>query len=115
MTRVKSGPLRNAKHKKLISFSRGFRGRTNNCYSLAIERVERSLQYAYAHRKIKKRFFRALWIQRISAGCHDMHYKYSITISNLYHKNIGINRKVLSELAYIEPYTFKSIISIANS
>ena len=115
MTRVKGGPLRSTKHKKLVHLAKGFRGRSNNNYSLAIERVEKSLQYAYAHRRIKKRSFRSLWIQRISAGCGYMHYKYSTTISNMCSKNIGINRKLLSELAYIEPYTFRSIIFVANN
>lgn len=110
MIRIKTGTHRKDRHKELIKMAKGYRGRSNNNYSLAIERVEKGLQYAYAHRKMKKRDFRSIWIQRINAGCLNEQSTYAITISNIYNKNILLNRKILSELAFIEPLTFKALI-----
>ena len=68
MSRVKRGVTKHARHKKVIDRAKGYRGRSKNIFRVAIERVEKGLQYAYRDRRTRKRSFRALWIQRINAG-----------------------------------------------
>jgi large subunit ribosomal protein L20 len=110
MIRIKTGTHRRERHKKLIQKAKSYRGRSNNSYSLAIERVEKGLQYSYAHRKLKKRDFRSLWIQRINAACITEDSTYSTIICKIHNKDILLNRKIISELALIEPITFKALI-----
>lgn len=115
MTRVKSGPSTRKYHKKIIKMAKGYTGRSNNNYRIAVERVEKGLQYAFAHRRLKKRTYRSLWIQRISAGCLNENFRYSSTVHNLHNRNILLNRKILAELASVEPLTFKSILAISTT
>ena len=68
MARVKRGVIAHARHKKILNLAKGYRGRSNSSYRIAIEKVEKGLQYAYRDRRNKKRSFRGLWIQRINAG-----------------------------------------------
>ena len=68
MSRVKRGVTSPARHKKIIKMAKGYRGRSKNCFRIALQRVEKALQYAYRDRRNKKRDFRGLWIQRINAG-----------------------------------------------
>jgi len=110
MIRVKGGFTTRKRHKKIIKDAVGYRGRSKNNFSIAIEKVEKGLQYAYAHRKVNKRFFRSLWIQRLTASCIPFNINYSRLISNTLQANIKLNRKILSQLAFTEPYTFKSLI-----
>lgn len=114
MARVKRGTTTHARHKKVLKRAKGFRGRSNNCYRVALERVEKALQYAYRDRRNKKRTFRALWIQRINAGVREHGLVYSQFIAGL--KNVGIilDRKVLSELAISEPEAFKGFCEQAK-
>lgn len=114
MTRVKSGPSTRKYHKKIIKMAKGYVGRSKNSYRIAVEKVEKGLQYAFAHRKLKKRSFRSLWIQQINAGCLSENYRYSSTIHNLSKKNILLNRKMLAELASLEPLVFKSVLSVSD-
>ena len=76
MSRVKRGVTARARHKKVLAMAKGYRGRSKNVFRVAVEKVEKGLQYAYRDRKAKKRSFRALWIQRINAATrlHDMTY-----------------------------------------
>jgi large subunit ribosomal protein L20 len=71
MARVKRGVTTHARHKKVIKQAKGYQGRGRNVYRVAIERVEKALQYAYRDRRVRKRTFRALWIQRINAGARE--------------------------------------------
>ena len=71
MSRVKRGVTTKARHKKIIKLAKGYRGRAKNCFRVAIQRVEKGLQYAYRDRRNKKRDFRALWIQRINAAVRE--------------------------------------------
>ena len=100
MSRVKGGVTSRARHKKVIKLAKGYRGRSNNNYRLALERVEKAMQYAYRDRRVKKRNFRALWIQRINAAvrAHDM--SYSQFMNGVNKAGIEVDRKVLAELAY---------------
>jgi large subunit ribosomal protein L20 len=71
MARVKRGTTSHARHKKVLKLAKGYRGRSKNCYRIALERVEKALQYAYRDRRVRKRQFRGLWIQRINAGARQ--------------------------------------------
>lgn len=95
---------------KVFKLAKGFRGRAKNCISIARNKVEKALQYAYRDRRNKKRDMRALWIQRINAGAKQHGVPYSRLMHGLAQENIQINRKVLSELAMNEPYSFKALV-----
>ncbi len=114
MSRVKTGNVRKNRHKKVIKMAKGFRGRSNNCFRVAVERVEKSLQYKYRDRRTRKRDFRALWIQRINAGVREHGLVYSQFINGLKLAEIELDRKVLAELAISEPEAFKELTDIAK-
>src|SRR6476620_9712576 len=109
MARVKRGVTSHARHKKIISMAKGYRGRSKNCYRIALRRVEKALQYAYRDRKTRKRDFRGLWIQRINAGVREHGMTYSVFINGLNKAGIEVNRKMLADLAVLEPNGFKVI------
>lgn len=94
MSRVKRGVIAHARHKKILNMAKGYRGRNKNVFRVAVEKVEKALQYAYRDRRAKKRNFRSLWIQRINAATrlHDM--TYSRFISGLNKAGIELDRKV---------------------
>lgn len=99
MSRAKSGKNTKNRHKKILSLAKGYRGRSNNCYRIAIEKVEKALRYAYRDRKARKGQFRALWIQRINAAVRSFGMVYSQFINGLLLAGIEVDRKMLSELA----------------
>ncbi len=115
MAHVKRGTTTHARHKKILKLAKGFRGRSKNCYRIAVERVERALQYAYRDRRTKKRDFRALWIQRINAATREHGMTYSRFINGLLKAGIDIDRKVLADLAVREPVAFKVIVEQAQA
>lgn len=110
MTRAVNGTVSKNRHKKILKLAKGYRNRANNCYRVAIERVEKGLQYAYRDRRAKKRNFRALWIQRINAGVRQYGLVYSQFINGLNLAGITIDRKVLADLAVKDPEGFKQIV-----
>ena len=99
-----------ARHKKVLSMAKGYRGRNNNVFRVAVEKVEKALQYAYRDRRAKKRNFRSLWIQRINAAArlHDM--TYSRFMNGLTKAGIELDRKVLADIAVKEPETFAKLV-----
>src|SRR5258708_14403148 len=99
MARTKRGVTSHARHKKVLELAKGYRGRANNNYRIALEKVEKGLQYAYRDRRAKKRDFRGLWIQRINAGAREHGLTYSQFISCVKLPGIEIDRKRLSDLA----------------
>jgi large subunit ribosomal protein L20 len=111
MSRVKRGVTARARHKKVINLSKGFVGRSKNCFRSAIERLEKSMQYAYRDRRTKKRDFRRLWIVRINAAVREHGLKYSQFVYGLSKANINIDRKVLSELAINDKAAFAEIVN----
>lgn len=115
MARVKRGVAAHARHRKVLSAAKGFRGRSSTCFRPAIERLEKSWLYAYRDRKNKKREFRALWIQRINAAVREFGLKYSTFIDALTKSNISVDRKVLAKLAVENPETFKSLVEQVKS
>ena len=110
MSRVKSGVTTRSRHKKIIKQAKGFYGRRKNTFRAANQAVEKSGQYAYRDRKVKKRVFKSLWIQRINAGCRLHGLKYSSFVNGLKKLNLNFNRKILADLAAREPKVFKNII-----
>ena len=114
MSRVKSGVVTKARHKKIIKSAKGFYGRRMNTFKVANQAVEKAGQYAYRDRKVRKRDFKSLWIQRINAGCRLHGLKYSQFINGLKKINLNLNRKVLSDLASNEPKVFKKIVDQIN-
>ena len=115
MSRVKRGMTAHARHKKILSMAKGYRGRNKNVFRVAVEKVEKGLQYAYRDRRAKKRSFRALWIQRINAATrlHDM--PYSRFISGLAKGGIELDRKVLADIALKEPQAFAKLVESAKA
>ena len=115
MSRIKRGMTASARHKKIISMAKGYRGRNKNVFRVAVEKVEKGLQYAYRDRRAKKRSFRALWIQRINAATrlHDM--TYSRFISGLIKAGIELDRKVLADIALKEPKAFAKLVDSATA
>ncbi len=95
--------------------AKGYRGRNKNVFRVAVEKVEKALQYAYRDRKAKKRSFRSLWIQRINAAArlHDM--TYSRFMSGLNKAGIELDRKVLADIALKEPANFTKLVEAAKS
>jgi large subunit ribosomal protein L20 len=115
MARVKRGVIAHARHKKILKMAKGYRGRSNASYRIAIEKVEKGLQYAYRDRRVKKRSFRGLWIQRINAGARAHGLKYSQFINGLKLAGIELDRKIVSDLAISEPAAFKSLVETAQA
>ncbi len=111
MSRAKSGSVSKSRHKKILVRAKGYYGRRKNTFKVANQAVEKAGQYAYRDRKVRKRQFRSLWIQRINAGCRLHGIKYSTFINGLKKVNLNLNRKVLADLAAQEPESFKEIIS----
>lgn len=110
MSRATSSVHRHSKRKKVLKLAKGYRGRSSTNYRIAIERVEKGLQYAYRDRKTKKRNFRSLWIMRINAAARLHGLTYSEFINKLKSKDIDINRKVLADLAMNNPEGFKQLV-----
>ena len=110
MARVKRGITTHARHKKVLQASKGFYGRTSTTYRAALERLEKSLQYAYRDRRNKKRDFRGLWIQRINAATREHGLTYSRFIAGLKAAGIEMDRKVLAAIAYDDPAAFGEIV-----
>ncbi|MEB3702393.1 50S ribosomal protein L20 [Candidatus Bealeia paramacronuclearis] len=114
MARVKRGVTAHARHKKIIAMAKGYRGRSKNCFRIAVQRVEKALQYAYRDRRNRKRDFRGLWIQRINAASRMHGLNYSRFINGLIKAGIEIDRKVLADIAVREPKAFKAIVDQAQ-
>jgi large subunit ribosomal protein L20 len=110
MARVKRGTTTHARHKKVLKASKGFYGRTSTTYRAALERLEKSLQYAYRDRRNKKRDFRGLWIQRINAAVREHGLTYSRFIAGMKKAGIEMDRKVLAAIAYDDAESFAAIV-----
>ena len=115
MARVKRGVTSHARHKKIVGMAKGYVGRAGTNYRIAIEKVEKGLQYAYRDRRNRKRDFRGLWIQRINAGAREHGMTYSQFIGAIKKAGIAIDRKILSDLAVREPAAFAQICRQAQA
>ena len=117
MSRVKSGTVTHARHKKIIKAAKGYYGRRSTNFKTATQAVDKANQYATRDRKNRKRQFRALWIQRINAAVrsHDEALTYSRFINGLAKAGIEVDRKVLADLAVNEPEAFGTIVDKAKA
>ena len=98
------------RRKKVLKQTKGFFGRGKNVYTVAVNKLEKGLQYAYRDRRKKKANFRALWIQRINAATREHGMSYSEFMGKLSNSGIEINRKVLADLAMNDPSAFEAIV-----
>lgn len=103
-----------ARRKKVLKLAKGNFGSRGNVWTVAKNTVEKGLQYAYAHRQLKKRTFRSLWIMRINAAVRAQGMTYSQFIGKLNAKGIALNRKVLADLAMNEPKAFEAIVKVVK-
>ena len=115
MARVKRGVTTHARHKKIIKAAKGYDGSRKNTFRIANQAVEKAGQYAYRDRRVRKRTFRALWIQRINAAVRELDMTYSTFINGLMRAGIELDRKVLSDLAISEPEAFKALVAQAKA
>lgn len=115
MARVKRGVTAHARHKKIFKAAKGGRGRRKNTIRIAKQHVEKAAQYAYRDRRVRKRNFRALWIQRINAGVRAYGLSYSKFMAGLKKAGIELDRKILSDIAIHDAAAFKSIVDQANA
>lgn len=99
-----------ARRKKILKAARGYWGSRSKVFTIAKNTLEKGLQYAYRDRKVKKRDFRGLWIQRINAAARMHGMSYSVFMGKALAKNIGLNRKVLADLAMNHPEAFKAVV-----
>ncbi len=113
--RVKRGLAAHRRHKKYLDMAKGFRGGRSRLYRIAREAVERSLNYAFEGRKLRKRGFRGLWMQRINAGARINGLSYSRLVNGLKLAGVEINRKMLADLAVREKADFAAIVELAKS
>ncbi len=114
MPRVKGGYTTRRRHKKVLKLAKGYYGSKHALYRTAKEQVMRSQAYAYRDRKVRKRDFRKLWIQRINAAAQLNGLKYNQFICGLTNANVEINRKMLAELAVNDAAAFTSLCEIAK-
>lgn len=102
-----------SRHKKVFKLAKGYRGRSKNCFTIAVQKVEKGLQYAYRDRRNRKRDLRGLWIQRINAAVRLHGMNYSQLVGRLKKANIEIDRKILAELAVNNAEGFAEIVNQA--
>ncbi|KJS19021.1 MAG: 50S ribosomal protein L20 [Hoeflea sp. BRH_c9] len=114
MARVKRGVPAHAKHKKVLKKAKGFYGRRKNTIRAAKAAVDKSMQYAYRDRKVRKRNFRALWIQRINAAVREHGLTYGRFIDGLTKSGIEVDRKVLSDMAIHDAEAFGVLIAASK-
>jgi large subunit ribosomal protein L20 len=103
-----------ARRKKILKQAKGYFGRRKNVWTVAKNAVEKGLVYQYRDRKVRKRAFRALWIQRINAGARQYGLSYSAFMGKLHKSGIELNRKVLADLAMNSPEAFKAVVDQVN-
>jgi large subunit ribosomal protein L20 len=114
MPRVKTNVARHKRVKRVMKKAKGFfQGRHRN-YRQALETVERAERYAYAHRRMRKRDFRRLWITRITAACRERGFSYSRFIQGLKKSKCELDRRMLAEIAVVDPAAFDGLVEMAR-
>ncbi len=114
MSRVKRGVTSHARHKKILSKAKGYYGRRKSTIKVAKQAVTKAGQYAYRDRRVRKRNFRALWIQRINAATRAHGLTYGRFIDGLNKAGVEVDRKVLSDLAIHQPQAFEALVGKAR-
>ena len=115
MTRVKRGNVARKRRKKILKLAKGFRGSHSTLFRTANQQVMKALRSAYRDRKKRKRDFRRLWITRINAAARVQGISYSQLMGNLKKANIQINRKMLAQMAVLDPAGFSKLTQMASS
>ena len=115
MARVKRGVTTRAKHSRILDAAKGYYGRRKNTIRIARQAVEKAGQYAYRDRKVKKRSFRALWIQRINAAVRAEGLTYGVFMHGLKLAGVDLDRKVLADIAMHEGAAFSLIVAQAKA
>ncbi|MCP4393076.1 MAG: 50S ribosomal protein L20 [Alphaproteobacteria bacterium] len=115
MARVKRGVTTRARHKKILKMAKGYRGRGSKVFRVAVQKVEKGLQYAYRDRKAKKRNFRSLWIQRINAAAREHGLTYSRFMDGLNKADVQLDRKVLADIAVKDAKVFAQLAKQASA
>jgi len=115
MPRVKRGVTARARHKKIITLAKGYRGRRKSVYRIAKQAVMKAGQYAYRDRRQRKRQFRTLWIARINAAAREAGLKYSTFMNGLKKAQIEVDRKVLADLAVFDKPAFAALAAQAKA
>ena len=110
MPRSKNAVASRTRRKKVLKMAKGYYGARKNVWTVAKNAVEKGLLYAYVGRKLRKRQFRSLWIQRINAGARQHGMSYSVFMGKLSKAGIELNRKVLADLAMNHPAAFKAVV-----
>lgn len=115
MTRVKTGPYRRQHHKKVLKLTKGQFGSRHRLFRRANEAMLKSLWYSYRDRRVRKRDLRRLWIARINAAARQNGTTYSRLIHGMKLEQIGLNRKILADLAVRDPKAFSAVVAKANT
>lgn len=115
MVRVKTGTTRRRRHKKILKLAKGYRGARSRRFRDAKQAVQKSLQYAYEHRRQKKRNYRNLWVTRINAALSEYDLSYTDFLKGLKRANIELNRKMLAEIAVTDADAFAEIVEMARA
>ena len=110
MARVSRGVTAHARHKKVIKAAKGYYGRRKNTFKTAKQAVDKARQYAYRDRRVRKREFRALWIQRINAAARVHGMTYSALTGGLAKAGVEVDRKILADLAVHQPQAFAALV-----
>ncbi len=113
--RVKKGFKARRRRNRVLKLAKGFRGRRKNCYKRANQAVERALNYSTAHRRRRRREFRALWITRINAAARANGTTYSRLVSGLRKAGVALDRKILADLALALPGDFAAVVKVAKA
>lgn len=114
MARVKRGNVARKRRKKVLKLAKGFRGSHSKLFRTANQQVMKALRYAYRDRRNRKRDFRRLWITRINAAARQEGFSYSKLIGQLKKANIDINRKMLAQMAILDPAGFSKVVEVAR-
>nr|YP_009496818.1 ribosomal protein L20 [Pseudictyota dubia]AWT39531.1 ribosomal protein L20 [Pseudictyota dubia] len=114
MARVKRGNIARKRRKKILQLAKGYKGAHSRLFRVANQQVMKALRYSYVGRKQKKRVFRKLWITRINAASRLNGLSYSRLINNFKKSNIGLNRKMLAQIAVLDIPTFNQLVTISK-
>ena len=114
MPRIKRGVTTHHRHKKILALTKGHQGTKHKLIRRATESMLHSLNYAYFHRRERKGDMRRLWIARVNAACRAQGITYSQFMDGLKKSGIGIDRKMLADMAVREPEAFTSLVTMAG-
>ncbi len=114
MVKAAKAPASRERRRRVLKRAKGYRGARGSLIRLATEAVERGLAYAYRDRKVRKRDFRSLWITRIGAACKAEDLSYSRFIDGLKKAKVGLNRKILADLAVRDRAVFQELVKVVK-